>query len=231
MNTLVRDDAPTLRLDTEDDSEPTTDRTPGLLTLLFELSLGVGLPPAAILATPTAVRPAIHSDAHAILNARELAAVLNRPTTEVGRGRVALAEIDRRLRGLVAWLDVFRVADRSGALVSLSVVRPDPDASGDGGATTADLWALAQEALIRHGVAGQRLGGLGDDAFLAVHGGKAAQVAWVAGARLATASVTCLARDNAWMVEAARSIAVLADDELTLREGLEAWPFVRGPRW
>ncbi len=227
---IVADDATTLRLSPADDTEGATAHTPGLLTLLFELSLAVALPPAAILAPPTAVRPAVHSDPHAILNARELAAVLDRPTTEVGRGRVALGEVDRRLRGLVVWLDVFRVTDRSGALVCLSVVRPDPAASEDGGATTADLWALAWEALVRHGVAGQRLGGLGDDAFLAVHRGKTAQVAWVAGDRLATASVTCLAGGNEWAIEAARGIAVVAEDYLALEEGLEAWPFVRGPR-
>ena len=57
----------------------------------------------------------------------------------------------------------------------------------------------------------ERLSGLGDDAFLAVYGGLTAQVAWLTGDRLSTASVTCLTREQDWLVDAARSIAIMLD--------------------
>jgi hypothetical protein len=123
-----------------------------------------------MLVSPNAALPAVRSDPHAILSPIELAAVLGRPTAEVGRGRVALAEIDQRLHDLVVSLDVFRVTDGSGALVSLSVVRPDQTASGASGATTVDLWALAREALPRCGGDYEYAVGVGDDALLMLYG-------------------------------------------------------------
>ena len=51
----------------------------------------------------------------------------------------------------------------------------------------------------------------GDDAFLAMYHGTTAQVAWMAGGRLATASVTCLAGDEHWAIAAAHAIAAFLD--------------------
>jgi hypothetical protein len=212
---MLTDDPPTLVLGLPYDPEVTTDRTTELVTLLFGLSLGTALPPAAMLPPPGAVRPAVRFDPNAIFDQSELAATLGRPAVEVWHGRVALAEMDERLGGLVVMLSVFQIADGSGALVCLSAVRSDPVAPPTGAATPADLWDLARRALSRYEVSHERLAGLGDHAFLAIYGGVTAQVAWLAGDRVATASVTCLARELGWAVDAARSIAPVLDRRLT----------------
>jgi hypothetical protein len=210
----VAADEPTLRPTPVDEVGRTTTLTAGLETLLFALSLVTALPPAAMLAQPCAALPVVRSNPRALLSPIELATVLGRPTAEVGRGRVELREIDSRLHGLAVSLNVFRVTDGSGALISLSVVGPDVTASSDGGATTADLWALTCEALLRHSVGCEYQDGVEYDAILVLYGGITAQLVWLAGDRLATASVTSLDSEEAWMIEAARSIAVLLDRRL-----------------
>jgi hypothetical protein len=209
------DTLPTLRLDLVDATVGTTPRAAELAPLLFGLGLAMALPPAAILAPPQVVLPTIRSDAHAILDSVDLGVVLDRSIAGVGHGRVAPGEVDKRLGGLVVSLDVFRITGGTGpgagALVSLGTVRPDPVASGDHGATTADLWRLACAALMQDAIPGGHLNGFGDDAFLAVYGGTTAQIAWMAGDHLATASVTCLAGEESWAIEAAYSIAAFLD--------------------
>jgi len=210
---VATDDPPTLHLDLVDGTGRTTVRTAGLAPLLFGLSLAAALPLAAMLVPPDVIQPTIRSETHAILDSADLSMILGRSLVEVGRGRVALGEVDGQLHGLVASLQVFSVADETGAgaLVSLSIVGPDRTAAGDGSATTADLWKLACAALMQHAIPGGHLDGLGDDAFLAVYHDTTAQIAWLAGDHLATASVTCLAGDEHWAIEAAHSIAAFLD--------------------
>ena len=76
---------------------------------------------------------------------------------------------------------------------------------------TTDLWTLACETLPLHGVASRHPSRIGDDALLVVYGGITAQVAWLSGDRLATASVTSLNGDDAWAIEAASAIALALD--------------------
>jgi hypothetical protein len=211
---MLTDDVSTPYLDLADDADPSVDRPTGHVTLLFGLSLATALPPAAILVPPGGGRPAAQSDLRPILDLLELAAVLKRPTAELWRGRVTLGQIDERLRGLETLLHVVRVIDGSGALVCLSAVSPEPAAEGTG-ATPADLWEMACQALARCEIPYESQVGIGEAAFLAVYGGVTAQVAWLAGNRLATASVTSLAGEQTWAVEAARSIAVLLDRRLS----------------
>jgi hypothetical protein len=197
-----------------DDSAETTARTTSLKTLLFGLSLAAALPPAALLAPPDAALPAIRSDPHPVVGAVELGATLARPTVELGHGWIALGELDERLRGLVASLAVFQPTAGRGVLLSVGVVGPDRTASGTDAATTTGLWVLAREALARHGVMCERQPGIGDAALLVRYGGITVQVAWLAGERLATASVTSLKGDQEWMIGAARSIAGLLQRRL-----------------
>jgi hypothetical protein len=205
---------PTIRLQVANTLGHPTGQTTGVATLLFGLSLATALPPSALLMPSNAALPVVRSDAHPILSSIDLEAVLGRPTTEVGRGRVALEEVDRRMRRLVVSLAVFQVTDGSGALISLGVVTPHRTVSGRGGATITDLWAMAREALPRYGIALRHSIRGGDDALLVLYGGVTAQVAWLAGDRLATASVTSLDGSESWTVEAACSIAVLLDRRL-----------------
>jgi len=213
----VAADGSTLRPTPVDEVGRTTTLTAGLETLLFALSLVTALPPGAMLAQPNAALPAVRPDPHALLNPGELTTVLGRPTVEVGRGRVELREIDPRLHGLAVSLDVFRVTDGSGALISLSVVGPDLTAGSDGGATTADLWALTCGALLRHSVGCEYQVGVEDDAILVLYGGITAQLVWLAGACRVTASVTSLNGDEEWMIQAVRSIAVVLDRHIRWR--------------
>jgi hypothetical protein len=211
---MTTHDEPTLCQDPLDDSTLPTVLSTESPILLFGLSIATALPPAAMLAPPGLIRPAVQSNLRAILDPLELTLALNRPTADLWRGQVRLGEIDERLHGLEMLLHVVRVIDGSGALVCLSTVSPDPTARGAAGARPADLWRLACEALARHGIAHEREAGIGEAAFLAVHGGVTAQVAWLAGDRLATASVTSLAGEKAWAVDAARSLAVVLDRRL-----------------
>jgi hypothetical protein len=183
-------------------------------TLLFGLSVAMALPPTAMMVSPDGALPTVRSGAPAILTSRELSAVLDRPTTEVGRGRIALGEVDQRMHRLAISLDVFRVTDGSGALVALGVVSLDPLAGPAAGATIADLWALAREAVPYHGVVQQLPDGFGDDALLVIYGGITAQVVWLAGDRLVTASMTSLRGGEDWMAVAVCALATVLDRRL-----------------
>jgi hypothetical protein len=194
------------------------DRSTGLASLLFTLNFAIGLPPTAVTPPPTPAYPTVLPLPHPIVSPEGLTAVLGRPTVEIGRGRIGLGQVDTRLGGLVVSLDVFRAIDGPGALIGLSIVRPDPARPGP--ATVADLWRLSCAALAQHGVSTGHPGRSGDGAFLAVYGGTA-QLAWRAGTGLATVSVTQLHGDPAWNLQAARSIAGFADAHVALQVALE----------
>jgi hypothetical protein len=218
---MVMDDALTLGPAQAETLASRTDRLAGHPTLHFGLSLATALPPAAMLAPPGTSWPQIHPGNHPLVSTEDLASVLGRPIVEVGRGRATLGEVDRRLGGLEGVLSVFQVADRREALVCLSVVRSDRSGRGEGGVTPSDLWVLARQAVARYGVAHEGKVGVGDDAFVAIYGGVIVQVAWVTGDRVATASVTCRASEQAWAVDATRSVARLAERNLTRADGRE----------
>lgn len=185
-----------------------------LVTFLFELGWALAVPPNAQMAPPRGGRPIIHTEPDTLLTPGEVAAALGRPATEVARGRVSAGELDWRLEGLEVSLAVFRGLGERGELVSLSVIRPDPRVVGPRGATTADLWRLATSTVAQCGVATEHRVDLGDDGFLALHGGRTVQVAWLAGARVATVTVTCLAGDKSLLMEEAQAIAALMADRL-----------------
>jgi hypothetical protein len=187
-------------------------RATGLAPLLFALNFAVGLPPIAMIPPPTPPCPSVLPLPRPIVSPDGLTPVLGRPTVEIGRGRIRLGQVDRRLGGMVLSLDVFRAIDGPGALLGLGIVRLDPD--GRGGVTVADLWRLSCLALARHQVTTVHPGRSGDSAFLAVYDGTA-QLAWVCGTGLATVSVTQLHGDPTWVLQAARSIAVVADTHVT----------------
>jgi hypothetical protein len=211
---MLTDDPPTLVLGLEDDAGPATDQPTWTRSLLFGLSLATGLPPAAMVPPPGSPRPKVRAEAQPVLGARELMAILGSSSVDGWSGRIALGEVDARLGGLEIVLSVFQVTDGSGALVSLSAIRRDPRTSSAAGASPADLWALACQALAHHGITHEQLSGPGERAFLAIYGGVTAQVAWLAGGCLATASVTCLTREPGWAVAAARAIAPVLDGRL-----------------
>jgi hypothetical protein len=193
------------------DSGPSTVQTSGVEPLLFGLSLAAALPPTAILFPPDSLLPVVRSEPHPIVGPAELSAILARPTALVGRGRIELEEVDRRMASLVVSLEVFQVTDGSGVLISLGVVRPHRTDGGIDGATTADLWELACEALPRYAGASQYPSRIGGGARLVVYGGITAQVAWLADGCLMTASVTSLGGDDDWAIEAASAIALALD--------------------
>jgi hypothetical protein len=206
---LVTDDLPTARLDRTDVDRYTMSRPTGLAPLLFGVGLATALPPAAILPPPDVVQPAIRADTHIALDAADLALILDRSVADLGSGRVALSQVDTRLAGLAASVRLYRVIDGggAGALVSIGLVSPDRAADSHTSTTVAKLWKLACLALTQHAIPGGYLDGLGDEAFLAMYLGTTAQIAWLVGDRLATASVTCLTGDEHWAIATAHTIA------------------------
>jgi hypothetical protein len=188
--------------------------SPGLLSLLFKLSMAAALPPAAIMAPASPAHPTIHRKHQTTVSVDALEGVIRRPISAPASGRVLLGEVDQRLNGLTIQLDTFRLTDEQGGLVSIGLVSADPESSYRDGATARTLWLLAHEALVTHGVPCEHLVGIGDDAFLALHGGCTAQVAWLTRDRLATVSVTTPRDDSQWAMSVARSIARFADEHL-----------------
>jgi len=209
---MMTENKPSRLLSPSDDGERM--RTARRTTFLLELSLALALPPEAREAPAGIERPAIRPEPRTLLDVGEVAAVLDRPTVEVGRGRVSAGQLDWRLDGLAVSLGVFRVSGEDGAVVSLSVVGPDPGWAGRLGATAANLWWLATTAVAHLGVASEHVIRHGDDGFMALYGGRTAQLAWLTGERVATVSVTSLAGDADWAMRAARALADLADDRL-----------------
>ncbi len=192
-------------------------RVTGLVPLLFALNFAVGLPPKAIVSPPGPAWPTVLPSPRAIVSSDDLAAVLGRAILDLSRGRVRLGQVDERLRGLVVSLAIFRVIEGAGALIGLGVVSSEGTPSG--GTPIADLWKLAREALVQHGVPSAHPGNIGDDAFL-VEYGQTAQLAWLTGDSLATVSVTHSGGEQDWIIRAARAVAAFADYHLVAQDNL-----------
>lgn len=186
-------------------------QTTGAGPLLFGLSLAMVLPPAAMLAAPEPVLPVVQPLDDTMLDAVELGSILGVSMQEVGRGRVALGEVDRRLHRLTVSLEVFQAHHGSGALVSIGVISVDPAATTVFGATPLDLWALAAEPLSQRGVASECPVHIGERSRMVTYGGVTTQIAWLSGERLMTASVTVLDGDEGWAIGAASAIALAVD--------------------
>ena len=199
-------DGPALRINCEGECRRTTPVPPRSAPLLFGLSLAAALPSAAWVPPPHSGLRAIHPTLRPILDSLELQTALGRPVAEVGRGRIALGDVDRRLHGLSLALDVLRADVGRDALVTIGVVSPDR-AMIDGGATPAGLWALAREAIPWHGRSrGCRLG-TAADSIVVIYGCATSQVAWLAADSLATVSVTDLDGDEEQRTELAHTLA------------------------
>jgi hypothetical protein len=193
-----------------DQLQPPTSQAVELAPLHFALSLAIMLPPHAIIAPRGPVEPVVRADPPAVRGAEAIEGVLGRPTTAVGSGHVFLDEVDRRLTGLVARLNAYRVTATPTALVCTGLVIAADTPSVGLRATARELWELATETLDRRGQICQPVAGLGDDALLVLHGGCTAQVAWLTAGRLATVSVTSRQDDTAWAIASATTIARLA---------------------
>lgn len=202
-------ESPTLRLDPANLTVRASTSRSARTTLMFGLSLATALPPAAIVPPSTVLRPQILPDADALLPQAALASALGPATTSVVAGRVGLASIDERLHGLESLLQVCQVQDGNQGLVCISVVWAAPGSAARGRITPTHLWDLTCTALVRHRIPHQREIDVGPDAILVVYGEVTAQVAWLDGNRLLTASATSLTRERAWAIQAARSTARL----------------------
>jgi hypothetical protein len=193
--------------------------------LLYGLSLVTALPHDAILPPPNATMPTIRPDPHPILRTVEVGSVLDRPIARVGHGNVALEQVDWRMRGLIASLDMSRTTDESAMLVCLGISERDPAARHSGRATIEDLWDLVCETLPRHGIVCHHPAAVGPRALLVLLGGITAQVVWLSGDRLTTVAVTSLLGEEL-IGDAARSIAYVLDRQLT-RAGPGSGPDAR----
>jgi hypothetical protein len=151
----------------------------------------------------------MYPTAHPAIDAVTLAKSLLIPVTELGRGRIALGEVDCRLGGLSLALDLFRVGDGRGALIPIGVVRRDTLTDGPGGATLADLWRLARETIPRYGRVWGCWPGPGSAAVLVRYDCATAQIAWSGGDYLATVSVTSLDGDDGQTSETVHTVARL----------------------
>lgn len=199
-------------------SDPSSVRTSDLAPLYYALTFATGLPPDALRPPPMVEYPEIRPIARPLVNAVDLATILEQPIVSRGHGRVMLAEVDRRLDELVVSLDVFQMIAGCRALVGIGVVWPDRLVTGR--ASTAELWTLARTALAQRPVTRVYPGSIGRNAFLAVHD-RVAQVAWLRGDRMLTVSVTCVAGQQVWMIRTARSIATFVDDRLGAQGNLD----------
>ena len=156
----------------------------------FRLSLAATLPPDALLLPPDTFLPIVRSEPHPIISPAELSSFLGRPMIEVGRGRVALGEVDRRLNRLVVSLEVYR-ADRRERRLSRSESSDRPGGDDRRRRNAGGPLVARGEPSLRHGVTAVYPIQIGDRARMVVYGGTA-QVAWLSGERLTTASVTSL---------------------------------------
>lgn len=169
-------------------------QTTQLQTLLYGVSAVTALPSGAILAPPNVTMPEIRADSHPVLQAIELSSVLDRPVARIGHGWVALHQVDWRMRGLVASLDLSRTVDDSAMLICLGVVEPDRTASRAGAPTAVDLWDLVCETLPHDGIVREQAG-IGHGALLVLRANITAQMVWLSKDRLATVTVTSLRGD------------------------------------
>jgi hypothetical protein len=180
-----------------------------LTTLLFGLSLAVVLPSDAIIAPRDGSEPVIEVEPLALVGAQAVSAVLSRPAIAVGSGHVALDQVDRRMGGLMARINAYRLPDPPSALVSTGLVTDIDDLPPSIGfrVTPRGLWQLAKELHIQGGQRFEQVRGLGEDAFLTMRGAHTAQVAWLNGERLATVAVTSLQAEQQWVIASAQALA------------------------
>jgi hypothetical protein len=207
-------DPPTMVLGLLDAPGPATATTTGLESLLFGLGLAVALPPAALLSPTDVGRLTVLPTARPMLGGGELGRIVGGTPVEVSRGRIALSEVDRRLRGLVVVLDLYRTVGAASALVSVGVVSSERPAPDPGAAAPDDLWRLARATAPRHGVVRDvQLGGC-RDAMSIGYGAVTVQLVWLADDCLASVGVTSLDGDAAWIAGVARAIARHLDGRL-----------------
>jgi hypothetical protein len=209
MSTLAGDEPTSIT----DDGPTTTPTTSAKLILLFKAGLALGIPPEATL-PPRSGQPTVYPEPHQLLRPGDVRAALGCRATEVGRGRIAAGELDRRLHGLVLSVSVCRVVDGSGALISMGVVWSDPVTTTPGSATSVDHWAIVKQAAERPDATREHLLGFGDDGFLWLHGGRTAVIAWLDRETVATVSVTSPPANWAWATAAVRAVAVVAAERL-----------------
>lgn len=193
----------------------TGERAARLPTLLLGLSLAAALPPDAIVAPLHGGQPVVHRAPRAIVDASDIEAILDRPTTLVASGRVALGELDARLAGLTVQLDAFRVVDEPSALVTVALVTRGAAPAGERRSQVSDLWRLVNTVLTEHRIPREHLVGLGDDAFQALHGSSTVQVAWLSRDRMATVSLTSLNADVSSSLGQVRAIATAVQARLS----------------
>ena len=186
---------------------------------LYGLSLAVGLPAATWRPPPHPAVPTVHWTPAPILDPAELQLLLGRSVGEVGRGWVALRDVDWRLDGLALTLDVLRAGTGRGVLVTVGVVGLDRETLGFGGARPADLWALAREAIPRYGLTWRCQLGAAFDSIAVLYGRATSQVAWLADDHLATVSVTDLEGDEKRPTDLAQALARLLTSRLAHRMG------------
>jgi hypothetical protein len=206
---LAADHAPTLVLHLAGARRPSALVPFQAAALFYGLSLAAVLPPAAWLPPAHEALPTIHPTAHTAIDVVALATSLLEPVTELGRGRIALGEVDRRLGGLSLALDLFRVGDGRGSLIPIGVIRRDSPAGQTGGATLADLWLLARDTIPRYGRVWGCWPGPGSDAVLVRYDSATAQIAWLGADYVATVSVTSLDGDDRQTSETVHTVARL----------------------
>jgi hypothetical protein len=184
-------------------------QTAELTTLLFGLSLAIVLPSESVVAPRDSSEPAIEVEPLAVVGAQAVSSVLGRTTVAVGSGHVILDQVDRRMGGLMAWINAYRLPDPPSALVSTGLVTDIDDLPPSIGfrVTPRGLWELAKELHTQGGQNFEQVRGLGEDAFLAMRGAHTAQVAWLNGERLASVAVTSLQAEQRWVIASARALA------------------------
>jgi hypothetical protein len=180
-----------------------------MTTLLFGLSLAIVLPSEAVIAPRDSSEPVIEVEPLAIVGAQAVSSVLGRSTVAVGSGHVILDQIDRRMGGLIARINAYRLPDPPSALISTGLVTDMDDLPPSIGfrVTPRGLWELAKELHTQGGQNFEQVRGLGEDAFLTMRGAHTAQVAWLNGERLATVAVTSLQAEQRWVIGSARALA------------------------
>lgn len=188
--------------------QPPAGQTAERVTLLLGLSLAVVLPPEAVIPPRDGTEPTIQEEPLAVIGAEAVRMLLGRSAVAVGSGRVPLDQVDRRLGGLMARLNAYRITEAPTALVMTGLVSDNGEPPTVGWRVTPRaLWEMAKELLKHGGHVCEPMFGLGDDAFLTLRGDHTAQVAWIAGERLASVTVTSLQADKQWVIDSARALA------------------------
>jgi hypothetical protein len=188
--------------------QPPAGQTGERMTLLLGLSLAIVLPPEAVIPPRDGGEPSIREEPLAVIGAEAIRLVLGRTAIAVGSGYIPLDKVDRRLGGLMVRLNAYRITEAPSALVLTGLVSDTGEPPSVGWRVTPRaLWELAKEMLKQGGHGCEPVYGLGEDAFLTLRGDHTAQVAWIAGDRLASVTVTSLQADKLWVITSARALA------------------------